>query len=185
MVEQPQWRGLWGLAVFFLQQNIELVFGRVGHPQTQGKIERFHRTLARSMTRQGWPAHWEQWQEHSDGFVRRYNEVRPPEALGLARPAERYRVSARRYRAEIGDWNYPAGLEVSRVDGRGRVRVAGRWYWVCEALVGQAVALERVEEQVLVRYRRMYLREINPAARTTVPFVYPICQVTGDVSPLS
>lgn len=47
--------GLSRLAVFFIQQHIELVFGRVGHPQTQGKIERFHRTLARSMTGQGLP----------------------------------------------------------------------------------------------------------------------------------
>jgi len=177
--------GLSGLAVFFLEQNIELVFGRVGHPQTQGKIERFHRTLARSMTRQGWPERWEQWQERYDGFVWRYNQERPHEALGMSRPAERYRPSERRYRAEVSAWDYPAGLEVSRVDGRGRVRVSGRWYLVSEALVDQAVALEPVGGQVLVRYRRMYLREINPGARTSLPFIHPISEVTGEPSPLS
>ena len=37
--------GLTALGVFLLKQGIRLVFGAVRHPQTQGKVERFHRTL--------------------------------------------------------------------------------------------------------------------------------------------
>lgn len=100
----PWWnsRNGWGLSrlgVFLIQQNIELVFGRVGHPQTQGKIERFHRTLARSMTRQGLPQRWEAWQGRYDAFVARYNQIRPHEALGMQRPSQRYQPSLRRYQA--------------------------------------------------------------------------------------
>ena len=177
--------GLSRLSVFFIQHRIELVFGRVGHPQTQGKIERFHRTLCRSMTRQGPPERWEQWQPRYDDFVVRYNQVRPHEALGMARPAERYQPSPRRYQAQVPEWIYPAGLEVRPVDGTGSVRVEGRRYFVCEALVHQPVALERVGEQVLVRYRQMYLREFNLSGRTTLPFVHPVREVTGELSPMS
>src|SRR5262245_22122448 len=78
--------GLSRLSLFFIQLNIELIFGRVGHPQTHGKIERFHRTLLRSMRHQGLPERWEQWQERYDGFVERYNHLRPHESLGMRRP---------------------------------------------------------------------------------------------------
>jgi hypothetical protein len=177
--------GLSRLAVFFMQQNIELVFGRVGHPQTQGKIERFHRTLARSMTRQGLPEQWEQWQPRYDGFVERYNQVRPHEALAMQRPAERYRPSARRYQPQVADWIYPSGLEVQRLNGRGMVRVNGRRYFVCEALNHQLVALERVGQQVLVRYRNMYLRELNLVSGSTLPFIYPLSHINDPVLPMS
>jgi transposase InsO family protein len=169
--------GLSRLAVFFIQQGIELVFGRVRHPQTQGKIERFHRTLGRSMTRQGWPADWGQWQERYDGFVERDNWLRPHEALRMQRPAERYRPSPRLYRTEVADWIYPAGLEVRTVDAAGSVRVEGHRYFVCEALVHQPVALEKIGPEVLVRFRQMYVRELNTAKRTTLAFVHPVAQV--------
>lgn len=186
----PWWnhRNGWGLArlaIFFIQQDIELVFGRIRHPQTHGKIERFHRTLARSMTRQGWPTAWEQWQPRYDAFVTRYNQVRPHEALAMQRPAERYQPSARRYRPEVSPWVYPAGLTLCRVDAAGTVRVAGHRYFVCEALVHQEVALETIGSQILVRFRNMYFRELNLAARTTLPFIYPISEIQGNLLPMS
>jgi transposase InsO family protein len=186
----PWWnnRNGWGLSklsVFFMQQGIELVFGRVGHPQTQGKIERFHRTLARSMARQGSPQKWEQWQERYDGFVHRYNCVRPHEALAMRRPVERYVRSARRYSAAVDPWRYPEGLELRLVDGAGMVRIEGRRCFVCEALVHQEVAMERVGEIVLVRFRQMYIREINLRAGTTLPFVQPVSELGADLLPMS
>jgi transposase InsO family protein len=186
----PWWnhRNGWGLsrlAVFFIQHNIELVFSRVGHPQTQGKIERFHRTLARSMTHQRPPTQWAEWQARYDDFVVRYNQVRPHEALAMQRPAQRYQPSARRFTRQLAAWNYPAGLEVRTVDAAGTVRLAGHRYFVCEALVHQSVALERIGEQVLVRFRNMYVRELNLAQQTTLPFVYPVTQIAEELLPMS
>jgi transposase InsO family protein len=37
--------GLTWLSVRLIEQGIRLIYGRIGHPQTQGKVERFHRTL--------------------------------------------------------------------------------------------------------------------------------------------
>ena len=186
----PWWnnRNGWGLsrlAVFLMRQDIELVFGRVGHPQTQGKIERFHRTLARSMTQQGLPEHWEQWQERYDGFVERYNQVRPHEALGMQRPAQRYQPSPRAYHPPAADWHYPAGLELKTVDAAGTVRVKGQRFFVCEALVHQLVALEPVGQNLLVRFRQMYLRELNLETGTTLPFIHPVSEINDQVLPMS
>jgi len=41
--------GLTWLSVRLIEQGIRLVYGRVSHPQTQGKVERLHRTLGEAM----------------------------------------------------------------------------------------------------------------------------------------
>lgn len=170
--------GLSRLSVFLVELGIDLIFSRVAHPQTQGKIERFHRTLQRSMVRQGLPERWEQWQERYDGFVERYNQVRPHEALAMKRPAQYYRPSERRYSRPAPAWDYPQGLELCRLDSGGSVRVKGRRYFVCEALACQLVALEAVGEQMLVRYRHMYVRELDLPKQSTRPFVHPVAEIS-------
>jgi transposase InsO family protein len=166
--------GLSRLAVFLIAQDIELIFGRVAHPQTQGKVERFHRTLGRSMIRQGLPERWEQWQSRYDGFVERYNEVRPHEALGMKRPAERYVKSPRVYQSRAEPWVYPAGLAMLSVDAHGSIRWEKRRCFVCEALVHHAVAAELVGGQLLIRFRNMYVREIDLATGQSWPLIHPV-----------
>ena len=182
----PWWNGSngWGLsrlAVFLIEQDIDLIFGRVAHPQTQGKVERFHRTLARSMIRQGLPPRWDQWQSRYDGFVQRYNQERPHEALGMRRPAERYVKSGRTYRSGAEPWAYPPPLQELRVDAHGSIRWEGRRYFICEALVHHQVAVEPVGEQLLVRFRNMYVREVELTTGHTWPFIHPV----KEVSPMS
>ena len=99
----------------------------------------------------------------------------------MQRPAQRYQPSTRRYNAQVADWMYPARLEVHLLDGAGNVRVEGHRYFVSEALSHQSVALERVGQQVLVRFRHMYIRELNLVERTTLAFVYPVTQVCGQL----
>lgn len=171
--------GLSRLAVYFIQQGIELIFSRVRHPQTQGKIERFHRTLGRSMRHQGWPGQWEDWQRRYDEFVERYNHLRPHEALSMQRPGQRYQPSPRRLPTHPTPWHYPADCEVLRVDAAGTVRVAGHRFFVCEALVQQEVGLEYIGNQVLVSFRHMYIRELNLGSRTTLPFICPVHPIAG------
>lgn len=171
--------GLSRLSVFLMEHNIELIFGRVAHPQTQGKVERFHRTLHRSMMRQGVPAKWEQWQGRYDGFVERYNHHRPHEALGMQRPVQRYRPSPRAYQDEVAPWIYPEGLGVKRVDANGMIRVEGRRCFVCEALTGHQVATEQIGQQILVRFRHMYVRELNLRDGSSQGFIHPVSRLAA------
>jgi len=166
--------GLSRLAVFLIEHDIELIFGRIAHPQTQGKVERFHRTLARSMIKQGLPTKWEQWQGRYDGFLERYNFVRPHEALGMLTPAQRYRSSERRFEAQAVPWKYPQALEVVRVDAGGMIRWQGQRHFVCEALLHRHVALEHIGGELLVRYRNMFIRQINLCTGCTSAFIHPV-----------
>ena len=47
--------GLTRLSVDLMEQGIRLYYSGVGHPQTQGKVERFHRTLSEGIRHRGGP----------------------------------------------------------------------------------------------------------------------------------
>ena len=51
--------------------------------------------------------------------------------------------------------------EVARVDHHGSLHLDGGRRFVCEALRGQRVRLERFGHRVLVSYRQMLIREID------------------------
>lgn len=140
--------------------GVELLFSGVRHPQTQGKVERFHGTLEQARRRRGLPIP-ELHQAWLDEFRQEYNQVRPHEALGMKTPASVWSPSGRRYDAHPPEWEYDRGSEVHRLGPYGQLKLAGRWWQVCEALAGEAVKLERVEERVLVYYCQTLVREID------------------------
>jgi transposase InsO family protein len=67
--------------------------GAPGHPQTQGKIERFHQTLKRWLGRQPAARTLSELQAQLDAFRLDYNEHRPHRATGRMTPAEAYRAT--------------------------------------------------------------------------------------------
>src|SRR5882724_7092739 len=62
--------------------------GKPYHPQTQGKIERFHKTLKRWLRKQHHADTLSQLQAQIDYFVRYYNEQRPHSARGMIPPKQ-------------------------------------------------------------------------------------------------
>jgi transposase InsO family protein len=182
--------GLTRLGVFLLKQGIRVVFGAVRHPQTQGKVERFHRTLAERLRWVGVPTTLAGFRRTLAWFREEYNEVRPHAALGLEPPALHFRPSARRYCATPRPWIYPTGLEIRRVHARGLIRVAGNDYFVSEALGGEDVACVPLANRILVIYRHMYVRELHPRQRRSAPLMQPVTgawplAATPDVLPMS
>jgi len=161
------------LSVFLIEQDIDLIFGWICHPQTQGKVECFHRTLARSMIKQGLPTLWKHWQSRYDGFLGYYNYVRPHEVLGMQKPAQCYQRSARNYQSQTALWQYPRMLAVVRVDVNGMTRWDGGCHFVCEAQVHQQVALDQIGGEPLMRFRNMFIRQIDLATHRPSPFMHP------------
>jgi hypothetical protein len=53
----------------------------------------------------------------------------------------------------------------------GAIAEAGRQWFVCEALGGRRVRVERFDGQLLVSYRHLYIREIDLQRATTQALV--------------
>jgi transposase InsO family protein len=153
-------RGWTRLTVWLMKLGVGLIFSGVRHPQTQGKVERFHGTLEQARRRRGIPIP-ELHQEWLDEFRQEYNQVRPHEALGMKTPASVWQPSARVYDRNPPEWEYDRGSEVQRLSSHGQLKLAGRWWTVCEALAGERVRLERVPDGALVYYCHTLVREID------------------------
>ena len=78
--------GLTQLSLWLMKQGIRLHWSGLGHPQTQGKVERFHGALQRALERRGMAT--PDAQNWLDAFRWEHNHVRPHEALGMRTPAE-------------------------------------------------------------------------------------------------
>jgi transposase InsO family protein len=81
---------------YLLQQlRIQQKNGHPGHPQTQGKIERFHQTLKKWIAQQDQATSIEELQGQLDRFQAIYNDERPHTALGMQTPAKAYAATVR------------------------------------------------------------------------------------------
>lgn len=96
------------------------IHGRIMHPQTQGKIERFHRTMKAEALRTT-PANLEHARRLLENWRWRYNEIRPHEALGQKPPASIYHPSAREY-AQPQEFVYDEGARMVKVNNWGYLR---------------------------------------------------------------
>lgn len=163
--------GLTQLSVQLIEQGIRLLYGRVRHPQTQGKVERFHRTLAVELGHRGVPRRFAEWPAALAEVRWNYNERRPHEALGMQRPAERYRPSPRGFAEQVKEWEYPVGSDVRRLNAQGMLTDQGRRWFVCGALANCRVRVERFDGKLLVSYRHMYVREVDVERRCSRPLV--------------
>jgi hypothetical protein len=163
-------RGWTRLTVWLMKQGVSLWFSGVRHPQTQGKVERFHRTLDQARWRRGNPV--VEWQQQAwlDEFREEYNQVRPHEALGMKTPASVWHRSLRRYDPQPSAWEYAPGSEVQRLGPYGQLKLEGRWWQVSEALAGEAVRLERIAGRVLVHYCQTLVREIDLLEQRSTAF---------------
>ena len=163
--------GLTQLSVRLMEQGIRLLYGRVCHPQTQGKVERFHRTLGAELRHRGVPPRFAEWPAALAEVRSSYNERRPHEALGMQRPAQRYQASSRKYAEQVNEWEYPAGSEVQPLNYHGKMTEQGQRWFVCGALAEQRVRIERFDGKLLVSYRHMYIREVDLERRCSRPLV--------------
>ncbi len=129
------------LAVWLLRLGVRVIHGRPYHPQTQGKDERFHRTLkADLLARHDW-RDLAQAQRRFDAYRRLYNHDRPHDALDLAVPATHYRCSARSLPARLPLAEYDHGELVRPVKSKGEIMFRNRAYYLGRAFAGLRVAL--------------------------------------------
>lgn len=167
----PWWnaRGPWGwsdLTVWLMRQGIRMHFSGIGHPQTQGKIERMHRSLKAATRKRGAQLGEQAWLEE---FRTEYNTLRPHEALDMEPPASRWRPSARAYQAQPREWEYPAGSLVVQLGERGQLHWRGRQWAVSYALKNQLVGVEEMGEGAVVYFCNTPLRHLDLRAGKAWP----------------
>ena len=151
------------LGVWLVRLGVTLVHGRPHHPQTQGKEERFHRTLVAEAIGTRPFKDLTDAQGVFDAFRPLYNHHRPHEALGLATPATRYRPSPRAYPATLPAVEYGPLDQVRKVDAFGRISYRGRPWAVGTAFAGEPVAVRPtdVDGKLNVYYCHQRVAEID------------------------
>ena len=155
------------LSLWLMRQGIRLYWSGVRHPQTQGKVERFHGSLQRAWERRGVPAHDPQtW---LDAYRWEHNHVRPHEALGMRTPATLWCPSLRRYDPNPPRWEYPRGAWVLKLDCQGKLDIKGQKWKVSRSLAGEWVQVVRVEQRMMVFFCTTLIRELDPGTqRSTI-----------------
>jgi transposase InsO family protein len=127
--------------VWLMERGVATSHGRPYHPQTQGKDERFHRTLqAEAIGRRSF-VDLSDCQRRFDAWRQVYNTERPHEALDLATPISRYRPSRRPFPEQIAPYDYGPGVTLRRVSDTGWLSFRGRPLKLGRAFVHRQVAL--------------------------------------------
>lgn len=103
--------------------------GSPGHPQTQGKIERFHQTQKRWLAQQPTATTILELQRQLDRFRVDYNDHRPHRALDRATPSQAYTATAKALPAggRLPD-RYRLRYDRVDTDGHVSIRRAGRMH---------------------------------------------------------
>jgi transposase InsO family protein len=137
------------LSVWLLRLGISVSHGRPYHPQTQGKEERFHRTLVMEVLSQqpNWAGYLEV-QDVFDPWREVYNNQRPHEALGNKPPASRYKPSERPFPARLPAVEYERGDLIRKVQNQGEISFLGRMHRIGRAFAGEPVALRAVGDGI-------------------------------------
>jgi hypothetical protein len=122
-------------------------YSRPYHPQTNGKDERFHRTLkVEVLERHAFTTHAHVQQE-LERWRHVYNTERPHEALGMATPLTRYKPRLRAMPDHLPEPEYSPGDEVLRVNSNGVVRFRGQALRLPIALKGLHVAARPKDDE--------------------------------------
>jgi transposase InsO family protein len=129
------------LTVWLMDLGVGVSHGRPFHPQTQGKDERFHRTLKAEVL-DGRRFHdLAAAQAAFDAWREVYNAKRPHEALAHKTPSTRYAISPRAMPETIAAPDYETQAQVRSVQQGGLISFKGRSIRCGKAFVGKKLAL--------------------------------------------
>ena len=137
---------LTGLSVKLIKAGVTPEWIRPGHPEENGRHERFHLTLQQEVASPPKATLPKQLQALK-AFQDEYNLERPHEALGMQTPGSCYRRSSRTWDGVLRSPEYDTeeGTMIRKVCSSGCVWLAQKEYYVGQILAGEYVALRENE----------------------------------------
>jgi hypothetical protein len=136
-------RGWVALERELVARGVRQRHGRPYHPQTQGKVERFHQTLKQWLVKQEPAADVASLQRQLDVFREYYNEFRPHRGIGRTTPAKAFaaRPVALPSDEPIPISHFRTRRDVVGTTGKVTLRVGSRLHHIG---IGRAFAGQRV-----------------------------------------
>ena len=150
--------------VWMMEQGILVMHGRPLHPQTQGKVESFNRSLKNELLKFKTFADHAEADEEFRVYREFYNTKRPHKALDMETPITRYRKSERQYQSEIRPWEeYPEGCEIRTIKSTGYITWKSQGYFLSQAFGGKEVAVRESAEEgcIEILYRQFKIAKLN------------------------
>jgi len=142
--------------------GVEPITSAPYHPQTLGKLERFHRTLKEWLSDEGPAWDLEHLQELLDGYRFHYNRHRPHQGIDDATPAERYQPSTNTLPEPptIRTPEYPPHSILRRVTASGNVGYKRKLIQVGYRWAGATVRVITIGDLTHIYYGETLIRAL-------------------------
>ena len=134
------------LSVWMIRLGIKVSYSSPRHPQTNGKLERFHRSFKQELLQVTHFENLKHAQEAFDAWRYTYNYERPHEALKLSTPQTRYQPSHRAFPEIIPEYEYDNYDMVRTTDCRGSVHYQGKRLLIGRAFSGKKVGIIKQDD---------------------------------------
>ena len=173
--------------VWLMRLGVATLHGRPRHPQTQGKEERFHRTLDVELLQARQFTDLDDCQQAFNTWRHIYNEQRPHEALDLAVPASRYQPSRHSFPDALPGPQYHASDKIRRVGVHGYIQWQGQKVPLSLAFVGLDVALRPTGTDGVwsLHFMRFNLGRVDTRGpKTIITTVRDVSEQPSSISPV-
>jgi hypothetical protein len=133
-----------------------------GHPEENGRHERFHLTLQTAVANPPAKTLKEQLKQMA-AFEQEYNFERPHEALNMNTPGSQYSRSKRKWDGKLRSPEYDTSIMMVRKVGQnGCIWIKQKEYYVGQVLTGEHVGIqENKEGELELRYGPVYLGKLR------------------------
>lgn len=124
---------------WLMNHDVLPIHGRIKHPQTQGKIERFHRAMNQELLKYYIPKDIADAERVFSDWRNTYNNERPHEALGMKCPSDIYTPSSRTYNDQVDKYEYSGKYHVIKGNSWGYVRFGGWQIYLSETMANEYI----------------------------------------------
>lgn len=132
--------------IWLMRLDILPIHGRIMHPQTQGKIERFHRSMKAELLNHCMFDDLEDAKEKMGYWRQRYNCERPHTALGMKVPAQVYEKSNRCFPVVLPEISYDNNGHICKIDSWGYLRFSNQRVYISESIRKQYVQVRMMPD---------------------------------------